>query len=252
MSVSRLHLGLIGDIHAQFGRLDVVLDHLAEVPDLGGVLLVGDVSKDPPWHRRGKEDAFQQASFADVVSHIQGRLGRAPLFVPGNHDPRRIPLPGNADRSLQTIGTTRIFGIGGAGPAHFGFPYEWTEAEIEALDVPVCDLLLVHCPPFGTPIDALHGGRGHVGSRAIRALAERHRGALVCGHIHESAGFVILGECLCINVGALGEPFGRPCVGELEIEADEAGTTWRATLTELATGTSRAIEHHVPLRPPSA
>lgn len=240
-----VRLGLIGDIHAQMGRLDQVLDHLAAGPRLTGVLLVGDVSRDPPWMLRGQRDDDQRASFASVVDHITARLGCPVLFVPGNHDPRDIPLPGNVDGRLQQLESIRIFGIGGAGPARFGFPYEWSEAQIEALEVPSCDLLLVHCPPFGTPIDALDHGRGHAGSRAIRAIAERHPGVLVCGHIHEAAGFATLGDCLCVNVGALGEPYGRACVGELVVTVDPEGLRWQVVLTELATGSVREASHPI-------
>lgn len=243
MSHSPIHLGLIGDIHARFDRLAPVLDYLSELPRLDAVLLVGDVSKDPPWSERGRHDATQVQSFAQVLAAIEARLSAPVLFVPGNHDPRSVPLPGNVDRTLHTLENLRIFGIGGAGPARFGFPYEWDEPEIAALKVPTCDLLLVHCPPFGTLIDALSGGRGHVGSHAIRTLAEGHHGVLVCGHIHESAGFVLLGDCLCINVGALGEPYGRACVGELTVQQDATSITWTATLTELAGGASRTLEH---------
>ncbi len=242
MRISPVRLGLIGDVHARLDRLEHVLDHLAPLP-LDGVLLVGDVSRGPPWSQRGQQDAAQVASFAQVVAAIQARVEAPVLFVPGNHDPRVVPLPGNIDRTLHTVENIRIFGIGGAGPARFGFPYEWDEAEIAALRVLPCDLVLAHCPPFGTPIDALSGGRGHAGSQAIRAVAEGHQGVLVCGHIHESAGFALLGDCLCINVGALGEPYGRACVGVLDVQLNATSITWTATLTELAGGASRTHEH---------
>ena len=241
-----LRLGVIGDVHARFDRLDVVLQHLHAGPPLDAVLLVGDVSHDPPWAERATSHDAQRASFAGVLHHIEAALGLAPFFVPGNHDPRDIPCPGNLDGRLQTLDFVRIFGIGGAGPGRFGFPYEWDEPEIAAIDVPPCDVLLCHCPPHDTPLDALHRRRGHVGSTAIRAHALAHRGVLLCGHIHESAGFHLLGDCLCVNVGALGEPFGRACVGRLEIHREaDGGLRYEAELTELPSGATRQATHRV-------
>jgi Icc-related predicted phosphoesterase len=143
-------------------------------------------------------------------------LGLPVAWIPGNHDLPDLSGDGNIDFGSATIGALRISGIGGAGPDDFGFCYEWEEDDIRKRTLDPCDVILSHCPPARTPLDqVVYGGR-HVGSEAIRERAESHTGFLVCGHIHESVGAVQLGDCLCMNVGGLGLPYGRPQVGFIE------------------------------------
>ena len=68
-------------------------------------------------------------------------------------------------------------------------------------------------PPANTPLDFARGAGRHVGSMAIRERAEGHSGVLVCGHIHESFGVAQLGDCLMLNAGGLGRPYGRSQIG---------------------------------------
>ena len=42
-----------------------------------------------------------------------------------------------------------------------------------------------------------------------RWIARARPRLFVCGHIHESPGIERLDEVPCVNVGALGEPFGQ-------------------------------------------
>ena len=211
-------LAVIGDIHAHHSHLDRVLARISEVgPD--GILLVGDLSRGG----RASDLSGYHQRLAAVFASVRS-LGLPVLYVPGNHDLRGLEHPGNVDGDVATIGGLRVAGIGGAGPARFGFPYEWDEDEIRARSVPDCDLLLVHCPPARTPLDVVYLRGTHVGSEAIRERAEAHVGLLVCGHIHESPGAVVLNCCLCVNAGGLGKPFGRPQVAFVRRtpEADEA------------------------------
>ena len=113
------------------------------------------------------------------------------------------------------IADLTVAGIGGAGPARFGFPYEWGEDEIRARSVPDCDVLLTHCPPALSALGRTASG-SDAGSLAIRERAIRHHGVLVCGHIHEAAGVERIGDCLCLNVGGLGRPHGKTGVGLVE------------------------------------
>jgi len=87
--------------------------------------------------------------------------------------------------------------------------------------VPACDVLLCHCPPARTPLDRVYGRGVHVGSEAIRERALSHQGFLVCGHIHEAAGATQLGQCLCLNAGGLGRPFGKTQVGYIVRDGDQ-------------------------------
>jgi uncharacterized protein len=238
-------LAVIGDIHAHFRNLDQVLDKLERLDALDGVLLVGDVAQNPEWHRRNHpaELVGMQVSFDQILRRVRTRLDVPVLFVPGNHDPKDMPLWGNTDRRVSKIAGLSVYGVGGAGPDLFGLPYEWEESEIRALTVPSVDILLCHSPPAGTALDALITDGRHVGSAAIRDLAEAHAGLLVCGHIHEGAGAELLGRCLCLNVGGLGEPHGHPRVGVVHIEMAQGEGTIEAVLHDLEAGTHQTWTH---------
>ena len=198
-------LAVIGDVHGNLSSLQEVLA-VARERRCDGLLLVGDFHPGPyappALARKGRE-----RNLAETFAAVEA-AGLPYLWVPGNHDRPDIDRPGNADRSVQILCGLRVAGIGGAGPARFGFPYEWDEDEIRALDRPAADILLYHAPPIDTLLDRTRGGF-HAGSLAIRELALAHRGALVCGHIHEAAGIERLGQCLCMNAGSLGEPYAR-------------------------------------------
>jgi hypothetical protein len=100
-------------------------------------------------------------------------------------------------------------------------------------------VLLCHAPPLETPLDALARSGRHVGSLALREIAERHDGVYVCGHIHESPGAVQIGRCLCLNVGGLGEPYGRAQLGFLRYTSGLPGG-WEASHEDLESGSVRS------------
>jgi hypothetical protein len=196
-----------------------------------GVLLVGDVGE--PSVRPGRRDgaavrARYVAAVEDVLRRVRA-LGAPVLWVPGNHDLRDVAGEGNVDGRVAEVAGLRVHGIGGAGPGRFGFAYEWGEDEIRARPEPPCDVLLSHTPPARTALDVVPSGE-HVGSEAIRERALRHRGVLVCGHIHEAPGLERLGDCLCFNVGGLGEPFGRAQVGFVAWDGRAAPAAWHEDL----------------------
>lgn len=208
-------LAVIGDVHGRLDRLAWALDHAAS-RRVDGVLLVGDIGRglgfgSPSADRRARFEA----SVADVLA-AAASLGVPLAWVPGNHDLPDTPGAGNVDGRCIDVAGLRVAGLGGSGPAKFGFPYEWTEVEAAARPRPACDVWLVHTPPLDTPLDFVPHHGAHVGSAVIREIALNHRGFLVCGHIHESPGAVRLGACLALNAGGLGEPFGRPQVAYIE------------------------------------
>jgi Icc-related predicted phosphoesterase len=228
------HFACIGDVHGRLDRLDRVVEWLANRP-MTAALMVGDFTHGPFNQPRKSITSSPMLAALDAVH----RLGVPVLFVPGNHDPPDQPLPGNIDGRIETIAGLRIGGIGGAGPARFVFPYEWSEDDVRRRDIPPCDILLSHAPPARTTLDVVAGTRDHVGSEAIREIAARMSGLLVCGHIHEAVGIERVNQCLCYNTGSLGEPYGRVQVGVLEYEDTstlitlthydlEAGTSWSA------------------------
>ncbi len=203
-------LAVIGDIHAECERLDAVLARIRSEPEVDGVLLVGDIGAEPPHtfgHNSAQSLAFRAASVAAVVEHVE-TLGLPVLWVPGNHDPEHLPGRGNVDRGEALLAGLRVTGIGGAGPARFGFPYEWGEDDVRARRLPEWDVLISHAPPLDTSLDRTRRGAS-AGSLAVRELAERGRGLMVSGHIHESPGAERLADTVCVNAGGLGRPYGR-------------------------------------------
>ena len=146
----------------------------------------------------------------------------------------------NCDRRALSVNGVRVFGIGGAGPARFGFRYEWGEEEISLLLPPPHEILLTHAPPIGTRLDRLASG-GHVGSQAVRDIATYGCRALVCGHIHESAGVDRIGDVVMLNAGSLGDPFGRPQYGLVELSSVHTAVT-HVDLTTSRT-TTLQVEH---------
>lgn len=203
-------IAVIGDIHAQHDLLAQVLSVAVE-RGATGALLVGDIG--PNWLTKRTNLKLEQqwrGALAEVLARVEKSLPF--LFVPGNHDLQDVPHPHNADGKLLDLGGYRVYGIGGAGPQKFDFPYEWSEADIQARPSPECDILLCHCPPIACTLDQARSLR-HCGSYAIRQRALQHRGVLVCGHIHEAYGVEQIGQCLCLNAGALGAPWASPQLG---------------------------------------
>jgi Icc-related predicted phosphoesterase len=214
--MATLTLACIGDVHGRIDRLEQLVTWLSE-RDVAGVLLAGDFAP-------GRKPMGPQAGVAEARRAVAciAELGVPVVYVPGNHDDPNLDAPGNIDWTGETIAGVRIAGIGGSGPAHFGFPYEWEESDVRTRTVPERHMLLCHAPPARTFLDGLANGGPHVGSEAVRALAEDTRGVLVCGHIHEGVGFEQVGECLCYNAGSLAEPYGRRQVGLVHFVEDGA------------------------------
>lgn len=237
MSQGETTIAVIGDVHAHWKRLDFVLTRIAATRvDL--VLLVGDIGSHDLSHvrrRTPERDARYLVSVEEVLRRARA-LGAPVLFVPGNHDLPSLPFEGNVDGRVVELANVRVHGIGGAGPGRFGFAYEWDEEQIAARAVPESDVILSHTPPARTALDLLHDKSRHVGSEAIRTIASRHDGVLVCGHIHEASGAEQIQRCLCLNVGGLGAPFGRAQVGFVR---RIAGGAWECTHEDLESGVVR-------------
>lgn len=215
-----LCIAVIGDVHAHWARLDTVLSALSR-ERLDAILLVGDIGSHDlslARLRTPERDARYLASVEEVLRRCRD-LGVPVRYVPGNHDLPGLEFEGNVDGRVELVAGVRIGGIGGAGPARFGFCYEWGEEEIMARPELACDVLLCHCPPAWTRLDLVHDGVRHVGSEAIRARAVALDGVLVCGHIHEAAGGERVGKSLCLNAGGLGVPFGAAQVGFVRRES---------------------------------
>lgn len=226
-----VRLAVIGDVHAHLRYLGRVLDRIAR-ERVDAILLVGDIGAGGRRLRvLGHADRAYLESVEQVFSAVR-QLGAPIVWVPGNHDLVDLPGEGNVDFGSTQVAGLRISGVGGAGPDRFGFAYEWSEQDIRSREVPACDVLLCHSPPRDTPLDLVPRGI-HVGSQALRELALRHDGVYVCGHIHESPGSVQLARCLCLNVGGLGEPYGRAQLGFVT-RSDKIPGGWQVEHEDLA------------------
>lgn len=229
----RTRLAVIGDVHGNLLSLRRLLEVALERKS-DGVLLVGDLAPFVP--ADSMADSERRAAIQQVLDET--RLAELPyLWVPGNHDLPGLNLPRNVDRRLDLLCGLRVVGLGGAGPGRFGFPYEWSEEEIEDLDLPKGDVILSHTPPLNTALDRTAAGQ-HVGSRAVRARALAHSGVLVCGHIHEAAGVDRLRRCLCLNAGAVGGVFASHVIGWID---RREGST-EVTLENLEKGLRVSLE----------
>ena len=171
-----------------------------------------------------------------IFAPVAARL----LWIPGNHDPSGLKARDNCDRRALSASGARVFGIGGSGPDRFGFRYEWGEEEISSLLPPPHDILLTHAPPIDTRLDRLASG-SHVGSQAVRDIAVYGSRVLVCGHIHEAAGIDRIDNLLMLNAGALGDPFGKPQYGLVELSNGYTAVT-HVDLTTSETATLR-VDH---------
>ena len=226
----------IGDIHEEFERLETVVEWLRQrtaggvlesTSNLDGVLLSGDLAEsgvvemDPP----GREERWRAK--VDRVLATGRSLGVPVVWVPGNHDQRGYESePGNADGRMIEVAGVRIVGIGGAGPRALGFRYEWTEDDTRALQLPDGDILLSHCPPIDSAVDCTFTDRS-AGSKAIRERAQKHRGVLVCGHVHEAFGTDRIRNCVAYNVGSLSAPYGARQCGLLDFDPPSGRVTIR-------------------------
>jgi len=211
-------LAVIGDVHDHRRNLDLVLRALTG-EDVEAILLVGDLATMPPLE-----------PVARRVLALVAALGLPVFFVPGNHDlPTLGDLSGavNLDHELATVAGLTLWGLGGAGPNRFGFPYEWSEDEVRARLWQRADILLAHCPPRGCSLDRTVSG-DQVGSQALREILAAGKVRLaLCGHIHESPGCELVEGVVCANAGALGAPFGAPQYLLVHMEPDELRITHR-------------------------
>jgi Icc-related predicted phosphoesterase len=209
----RRSIVVLGDIHGAAGGVARIAEQMATTPpDL--VSLVGDLGSDLLWRASGEppEKIARGQASVDRVLQALDPLGAPVALVPGNHDVRSpAPREGAVDvdgRRVQ-LGGFWLAGIGGAGPALFGLPYEWTEAGLAAELARLgwsrdrIDVLLCHAPPRETGLDRLLDGVA-AGSEVIRTLIRELEPPLfLCGHIHESVGHRLLGRTLAINAGRL-------------------------------------------------
>ncbi len=191
----------VADIHGRVDRFDLIRKKVVETAaDL--IVMAGDIS--------------------GFLSHqrIYGQLRSMPVpvfYVRGNSDRRRTDRQMRQDPRVTHLHLKKVnfrglcfSGISGT----FLLPFEsrlcLAENRLTARhdtffrDVSV---LVTHPPPRGT-VDKVMG-RFHSGSRALRTLTLTCQPRLViCGHIHENTGTVLLGRTLVVNCSMAKEGAG--------------------------------------------
>ena len=115
----------IGDLHRQFDKLNLVAEW-ARDKNIDATLFTGDFNDLVKYPDR--LDLYN-----DILDKISERLTEISdiyYFVPGNHDGMMTDVEQNIDRKVVEINDLKITGIGGSGPKLLGFPYEWTDQEL--------------------------------------------------------------------------------------------------------------------------
>jgi Icc-related predicted phosphoesterase len=172
--------------------------------------------------RDGKWDCVIVAG--DIVNHdldlAKRRLTElaeagGPLFyVPGNMDSPELSSWSGTSSAHPLHGKTAVVdgaflvGLGGSPPGPFHTPFEVRDEEATQLLSQAMAgfgegalVLVSHCPPKNTKLDAVHFG-GHAGSTPVRNFVEKFKPALVIsGHIHEAKGIDSIGETTLVNAG---------------------------------------------------
>jgi uncharacterized protein len=217
MTIRRI--GCIGDVHGALGSLRRVIEYL-RAAEVDGVLCTGDFARGP-WNA---DPALGNTATPEQILDLATSSFSILLLVPGNHDDPRLGADLSVDqREISWLGL-RVAGVGGSPYTGGRFPYEWSDERVDLSSWPAPEILLTHSPPADTGLDRIASGRA-VGSKAIREVAERVNGLLVCGHIHEAVGIYQLANCLCYNAGSLGEPFGAVQCGIATL--DDKDPKWR-------------------------
>ncbi|HEX6989383.1 MAG TPA: metallophosphoesterase [Bacillota bacterium] len=186
----------LADLHGNLGALDAIL---ATAPAVDVIVLAGDLTH------------FGPASLVErVLTRCARHAGRV-IAVGGNCDGpavearlRRSDVDLHAD--ARVVDGVVFYGVGRAQRWH-DRSWELQEDELAQLLEHARvragrppDVLVTHAPPWGV-CDRSRSGRPG-GSRAVRAAVAAHRPRLVvCGHIHEAAGWERLGASVVVNCG---------------------------------------------------
>ncbi|MBZ2183629.1 MAG: metallophosphoesterase [Bryobacter sp.] len=193
------------------------------------VLFFSDIHSD--WRaleRLVSVEADYYVCAGDLVSWARGlnrggeilkqRAGQV-FVIPGNHERDRDVAEfcesyGFTDlhgRSVQ-LGSAHLAALGYSNVTPFDTPGEFSEDELSSRLEAFAGLrrlvLVCHCPPYNTKLDAGRGGR-HFGSAAIGRFIDRVLPRyFFCGHIHEAEGVETRlgpgGETIGVNVGKKG------------------------------------------------
>lgn len=180
------------------------------VPDSSLVIVhSGDMAPNKTRGISTEEAAYQEEWWKANLVDFQCKIGnRIFAYIPGNHDyydPEQL-LRNNGVNAHNLTGKA----IKLLDKVYYGFPYipfiagEWNyetrEAEMRKLveAIPLCNILVAHCPPFGICADVVEGKSGG-NSVLMNWLAYNGYSYLpdylLCGHFHESRGIGQFYDC---------------------------------------------------------
>lgn len=148
--------------------------------------------------------------FLDEFLHSLLKIRTRVVLVQGNHDPIFLTAPPGITRLHGTTTVVDSFAMGGLGGSNFtgvGAPFEYSDEEARKLLARMgqVDILISHCPPFGTKCDFAPDGKNY-GSVPVKEYVEAKRPRLVlCGHVHVARAVDKLGETTIVNPGPLME-----------------------------------------------
>lgn len=189
------------------------------------LLIAGDICPDF-WDGRSRDQQqrhWLNTKFRVWLEHIPAERV---VGIAGNHDfvfekpwllPRGLRWTYLRDESTQ-VGDLWIHGTPWV-PSLPGWAFHGREPFLEARaqDIPRCDVLLSHGPPYGYGDRVVNGS--HVGDGFLNkhVIAEQRTPVIVCGHIHEAWGVYQTPEGVAIlNVSHVNEKYDpdntRPAV----------------------------------------
>jgi uncharacterized protein len=182
----------VADIHAKTERLELIRSNInSHHPDV--LVVAGDI--------------FNYLH-PDPVLELLNEMGAPVLAVRGNSDPVYVSRYFKAYPNICLLNANRMTfngisfaGLSGTIPVPFRSRIAFREKHLMEKIRPMIDsetVFIAHPPPYGT-LDRV-GKRFHAGSALLRDLVFQTRPRLlICGHIHEDTGAVMLRETMVVN-----------------------------------------------------
>lgn len=182
----------VADIHGSRERLSEIRSNVINYrPHL--LVLAGDIT--------------QYAGAGPFIRALD-RLSVPALCIRGNSDLAHVEGLVNTSKNLTLLGASpitlcgyRFLGLNGTLPLPFASKIRFTEQlELDKLAPHMTrDTVLVAHPPPRNVLDKT-GGLFHAGSRNLNRFIRTHRPKIMlCGHIHEQAGYVKFRDTLVVN-----------------------------------------------------
>ena len=182
----------VADIHGKSRRIDRIRENIStHAPDL--LVAAGDITK---YFNPGP-----------AIAELD-RLPVPVLALRGNSDRKQVEHLIHASANIGSLHLQRhemggigIAGIGGTIPLPFRTRVAFKETSLVRRLAEIAqntEVLVAHPPPYGF-LD-LVAGRAHAGWKRLTGLMTDLQPVLIiCGHIHESAGFALTGRTMVVN-----------------------------------------------------